>query len=95
MKPNAAAMPVKTGNIPGLMGGAAPKPVIPPTPDTEKPSLSKVKDLLQQAMDMIGELGANDQVGAGGPPVPPVNPTPRPRMPMKPTKQPMPPPPMA
>lgn len=82
MMPNDKAIdPGKKPNIPGMPGGAAPK--LPGGPDEEKPSLAKVKDLLQQAMDMLALLGAGDAADLGLP-VPP--PTPAPRAPMAPRK---------
>ena len=62
----------------------APLTDIPGEEGDEKASLAKVKDLLQQAMDMLGELGANEGAPVeGGMPLPPPGMSAR-RPPMKP-----------
>ena len=79
--PNVNAI-AKTGKLPGMMGAGMMGAALPGRPDAEKPSLEKVKDLLQQAMDMLAALGANDIVP--GEPAGPAMPAPRPRPPMAP-----------
>lgn len=73
-------MPPKTDMMVSGMPGAGPGMGPGAGPEKEKPSLSKVKDLLQQAMDMLALLGAEDEAeGEGISPAP----TPEPRPPLR------------
>jgi len=69
---------------PKIGGGAGMPPELPGMEAKEGPSLAKVKDLLQQAMDMLGELGANEGAEVGGGIGAPFPPPPVRRPPMKP-----------
>jgi len=54
------------GGAPKVGGGMGMPPEIPGAEAKEGPSIAKVKDLLQQAMDMLSDLGANEGAEVGG-----------------------------
>lgn len=70
---------LKPGAAP--VGGGLPADVMGVGPEKAEASLGKVRDLLQQAMDMIGELETKEApaIGAGMPPPPERRPPMRPR----------------
>lgn len=73
-------MPPKPGMMGDMLTGAGPgagPAVPPPGPEKEEPSLAKVKNLLQQAMDMLAKMGAEDEE-EGAEVMPAAAPEPRP-----------------